>query len=287
MSHCSPIIKNLQNGCFFVKLQENGCKMALKQEITKKILNDIIILRNAGRFEEAIELAMKSFRNTKNNCFNNEIYNCFISQNKRSEAIKILIKMIKYEPDNLSLKKKLAHHYFLLGDYKNALKYYKKVTDYEPAKPENQYNTGMMYHYLKDRQKAYQHYRNALNINPKYTPALNNIGLLYFESNDFENAVAIFKKTVSSAPSSPEAYHHLGVIQRVYYNDEELSLLYLKKAIRLDPEYADNYYQLALTYNKYGRKQETITTLQKCLELCPQHNQAKQLLGKITENKSL
>ena len=139
-------------------------KMICKQE-TSEILNTVISLRNSKKYNEAVELAQKTFRATKDNCFNNEIYNCFVLQNKHLDAIRILIKMLKYEPSNLSLMKKLASIYFRTGDYKNALKYYKKIADREPATPDNQYNLGITYHYLNDRQNAYQHYYNALSIN--------------------------------------------------------------------------------------------------------------------------
>ncbi len=260
--------------------------MSSKQDSAEAVLNKVILLRNTKKYDEAVELAAKTFRKTKDNCLNNEIFNCFIMQNKIYDAIKILTKMLKYEPNNLSLIKKLANCYFRTGDYKNALKYYKKVSDREPANPDNQYNTGMTYHYLNNSKMAYQHYYNALSINQKHIASLNNIGILYYEAKDFENAIKIFKKAIEFSANSPEAYHHLGVIQRIYKNDEELSELYLKKAVRLDPMYADNYYQLALTYNKYGRKQEELTALQKCLELNPQHNSAKQLLEKIFRNGS-
>ncbi|MCR4881641.1 MAG: tetratricopeptide repeat protein [bacterium] len=256
--------------------------MSLKQETTGAVLNKIILLRNNKKFDEAIELAQKAFRNTKNNCFNNEIYNCFVLQNKTCDAIKILTKMLRYEPENLLLLKKLARSYFISCDYKNALKYYKKVSELEPANSDNQYATGLAYHYLNNRKKAYQYYRNALNINPKHIASINNIGLLYYEAKDFENAIKVFKTAINYSPDSPEAYHHLGIIQRIYANDNELSELYLKKAIRLDSKYADNYYQLALTYNTCGKRQEAIDALQNCLKLSPKNRSAKQLLKKIS-----
>ena len=135
------------------------------------ILNKIIFLKNNKKYDEAISLAQTAFRKTKNNCFNNEIYNCLNLQKKYDEAIKILKKMIKIEPDNISLLKKVAYNYYLAGNFKNALKYYKQIAEREPVNPDNQYSIGLMYHYLNNRKKAYNHYYNALCIKPNYNAA--------------------------------------------------------------------------------------------------------------------
>ncbi|MBQ9246672.1 tetratricopeptide repeat protein [bacterium] len=245
-------------------------------------INSVIELKNNKKYDEAIKLAKSEFRKTKDNCFNNEIYNCFKLQNNLEEAIKILKKMIKIEPDDLSLLKKLAYNYYLSGDYKNALKYYKIVLESEPISAENHYSTGLMYHSLKDLKNAYKYYCNAIKANPKYVAAHNNIGILYYEGKDYENALKIFKNSIAISPSNPEAYHHIGIIQRIYKKDEELSVLYLKKAIRLDPKYAGNYYQLALTYNSFKRNKKAIQALKKCIELNPNYEHAKELLEKLS-----
>ena len=245
-------------------------------------IDKVIDLKNKKKYGEAIKLAKSEFRKTKDNCFNREIYDCLRLQNNLEEASKILKKMIKEEPDNISLYKTLAYNYYLLQDYKNALKYYKTVIESEPNNADLHYSTGLMYHYLKDVKNAYKYYQNALKVNPSYAPALNNLGLLYYENNDCESALKFFNKAISVAPSNPEAYHHIVIIQREYKKDGELSVLYLRKAVRLDAKYSENYYQLAITYNAFRDKDNAVLALKKCLELNKNHTKAKALLKKIS-----
>ena len=64
-------------------------------------------------------------------------------------------------------------------------------------------------------------------------------------------------------------------------NDLELSELYLKKAIKLDIDYADNYYQIALTQIAANKTKEAIDSIKKCLEINPNHKLCLKLIKKV------
>ena len=97
--------------------------------------------------------------------------------------------MRKIEPDSVSIIKKTAYCFYLLGDYTKAIKYYKTAVESEPVNADTHYSIGLMYHYLNDVKNAFKYYNNALSVNPKYFSALNNIGLLYYETKDYESAL--------------------------------------------------------------------------------------------------
>ena len=237
----------------------------------EKLLTEIVQLKNEKKYTEAIKKAKSGFKKYKDNCFNNEMYDCYIKQNKRKEAIKVLKQMLKYEPDDIIICKRLAYNYFVLAKYEEALKYYKLVIELEPLSSQNYFNAGSIYHYLNNVKKAYDYYYTALRLNPSNISALNNIGILYYENKNWDKAIETFNSIISKFPAHPEAYHHMGIIFREYNKDFELSELYIKKAIRLDPEYAENYYQLALTQYFENKIKDSILNLDKCLKLSPRH----------------
>ena len=61
----------------------------------------------------------------------------------------------------------------------------------------------------------------------------------------------------------------------------ELSVLYLKKALRIDPNYPLNSYQLALSYKKLGDWKKAVQYLENALKLNPNFKDAKAELKKI------
>ena len=246
-----------------------------------KIIAEIINLKNEKKYAEAIQMSTSAFKLFKDNCFYNEIYDCLIRQNKRKNAIKILEKMLKLEPESITIHKRLAYNNYSLNNYKEALKFYKLVIELEPLSYENYFNVGSMYHYLKDYKKAYHYYYTAMKLNPKNILAFNNLGIVYFETKNYEQALDIFQRAISIDAQHPEAYHHFGVIMREYKKDLELSELYLKKAIKLDVGYADNYYQLALTQIVANKKKDAIDSIEKCLDINPNHKLCLKLIDKI------
>lgn len=246
-----------------------------------KIITEIINLKNEQKYAEAVKKATSAFKLYKDNCFYNEIYDCLIKQNKRKDAIKILEKMLKLEPESITIHKRLAYNYYSLNNYKEALKFYKLVIELEPLSSDNYFNAGSMYHYMKDYRKAYHYYYTAMKLNPKNIYAFNNLGLVYYETKDYEQAIDIFQRAIKLNSQHPEAYHHFGVIMREYKKDLELSELYLKKAIKLDTDYADNYYQLALTQISANKTQDALKSIEKCLDLNPEHKACLKLIKKV------
>ena len=246
------------------------------------ILKEILELKNKEKYAEAIKKAVSAFKKYKDNCFNNEIYECLVKQGKRKDALKLLKKMLKYQPDDIKINKRLAYNNYVLGKYEEALKYYKIVIELEPLSSDNYLNAGSMYHSIKNYKKAYHYYYTAVRLNPKNISALNNIGILYYETRNWNQAIDIFNKVISIAKEHPEAYYHLGIIEREYKKDLELSELYLKKALRIDNDYSENYYQLAVTQYQANKNENAVENLKKCLKLNPYHTNCQTLLKKLS-----
>lgn len=197
------------------------------------------------------------------------------------EENRALEKKLKADPDDFCAVKEIAYNSFFLNDLKKALKFYKKALEMRPHFDYLHYNVGNVYHFMKNNQKAAQYYLNALRINPQNIEALNNMGILYFETKQTDAAFDVHNKAVKAGPNHPEAYHHLGILEREVNKDFELSMWYLKKAIRLDYKYPPNHYQLALTYKKMKKIDEAKQELEIALQLKPNYKEAKKELGKI------
>ncbi len=87
------------------------------------------------------------------------------------------------------------------------------------------------------------------------------IGKHYFNNNDFGNAVRYFKKAIELNPDFAEAYHNLGI--SFYYNKNEGEAInFLKKAIEIKKDYAKAHYSLGVIYYHNGDLDSAINHFQ-------------------------
>ncbi len=244
-------------------------------------LKQIVRAKCEKKYEEAIKMALLEYKKTKSACFLNEAFLCYKKQNKQKEALKILKKMLKSDPNSSYLLQVMAFELFCMGNFKEALKYYKKIFTLEPYSSKNCFNVGCCFHYLNNAKKAQEFYSKAIKYNPNNISAINNLGLLCYENKNTEYALKFFEQAIQKAPKNPEAYHHKGIIYREFIGDFRMSELYIKKAILLDKLHAENYYELALTYQKQNKIKLAIVALGKCLELKPWHKPSVELFKKL------
>ncbi len=248
-----------------------------KTSLLSKIEYDI----NNNNINDAIKKAFQGYSLYRDNCFLNKVVQIYEKNYEYKKAISVLKKMQKKEPDNLYITKKIAFNLFILKDFKKALKYYKAILEAEPFISENNYNLGCIYHYTKDYKNAEKFYSYALQADNQNISAINNLGDLYYETKNIDEAVKLFNMAISINPLHPEAYHHLGVINREIFKDYELSVLYLKKALRIHPNYILNSFQLAMTYKEMGETSKAVEFLNNCLKLNPNYKQAIKELKKL------
>lgn len=71
-------------------------------------------------------------------------------------------------------------------------------------------------------------------------------------------------------------------------NNDEYSLIHdAKEKINLDPKSAENYFQLAVIYQKFNRLEEALTQYEKCVKIDPSHFDATFYAGGIYYNKGV
>lgn len=86
-------------------------------------------------------------------------------------------------------------------------------------------------------------------------------GATWLAEGNFERARARFLAAVELDPSVPEAYNGVGVTFRMR-NDLPSALEWYKKALAVDPDFGDAYYNMACVYALEGRKDMALRYLQ-------------------------
>lgn len=253
--------------------------MDLKTEILRKIDEEIFY----GRYENAVKISKKAFKEFNDNCFLNKILQINLKKGDFKSAVSILKKMIKTEPNDLYLTEQTAYCFFRLNNYKKALKYYKMLLDLSPCSSKYNFNVASIYDFLEDYPKALKYYKYAVDADSRNISARNNYAVICCKLNRYDTAIKIFNDIIRTAPDHPEAYHHMGVIYRDYLKDTEMALLYLKKAYRLDKTTVLNPYQIALTYMELNDIPKVKEYAQKAAEINPCYKPAADLMKESEE----
>lgn len=91
---------------------------------------------------------------------------------------------------------------------------------------------------------------------------------LYMRVSDRTNAIAQLQAVVKDDPTNPQLYYYLGFL--CYgANQPEQAVDYFKKALLLNPDFAEAYYQLALAQLRLNKSKEALDTLEKARSKSP------------------
>jgi len=155
---------------------------------------------------------------------------------------------------------------------KQAIGWYQKAIEINPRYASAYYNLGTLYNEMGDTEKALKALQEALALRPMWAEAYSTLGLMQAQQGHFDlaesalfraidlepaNTEALFnlakvyeltgrpalaaetyETLLGSAPEDLEALHNLGILYATHLKDVERARFYLRKALGLDPEYA-------------------------------------------------
>ena len=144
------------------------------------------------------------------------------------EAIKILLELLELNPNNYDVWASLGVSYFENGDYDKAIEYLLKATELNPNDDNNYYWLGRSHYYNEKYKEAIQSFLKAIELNPKEFEYYDWLSASYSENGEYDKAIE-----------------------------------YLLKAIELNPDEPDNYWELGWLYEKNNQKEEAFKSFMK------------------------
>jgi tetratricopeptide (TPR) repeat protein len=131
-------------------------------------------------------------------------------------------------------------------------------------------NLGIVYYRMKDYPEALAAYERAVQLEPGFASAFNNQGTLYLrmalERKDREvlpKAIAAFDRAIGSDPSLASAYNGRASAFKFSGRPQD-AIRDWKKALELQPDFVDVYFNLGITYLETGEKSEALSVLNLC-----------------------
>ncbi len=147
-------------------------------------------------------------------------------------------------PETVRQAMRAGNAAFAKGDYRGAKEFYGEALKVLPDNRLLLVNAGMTSFYLGEAEDAEKCLWRAIQQKIDLPPAWQVLGLIHLDARRYEKAMAAFSQVVDYEPRNAKARNYLGVAvgQMGWYDGAEASL---RKAVELDPNYADAHYNLA------------------------------------------
>lgn len=201
--------------------------------------------------------------------------------------LKAYPKAIDYANEALRIDKNKAKAYFIkgfvykeAGDTAKSISSYTTVIELEPDNYDAYMQLGVIYG-ARGNDLAIQYYSNALRVNPSSVEALYNRGLYYQESGQLEKAEGDYLTIIAKNPGYQDAYYNLGFIALVNKDDYAEAIKQFSKAINIEQNYVEAFYNRGLSYEYSGDKNSAIKDYKSALAIFPNYSLAKERLKAI------
>jgi tetratricopeptide (TPR) repeat protein len=145
-------------------------------------------------------------------------------------------RVLDLDADNIEAHFQLGNIYYYQADYHKAIEYYTEVSLAEAFHYQAFFNLGNAYYVLRNFREAIYHYKQAFYIDPKNAEAYFSIALAHYYNNEIEKAKKMLLQYDELYSPIPKTYILLAKIYSLEKNTEK-ALIYLEKAITLDPTY--------------------------------------------------
>jgi tetratricopeptide (TPR) repeat protein len=128
---------------------------------------------------------------------------------------------------------------------------------------------------------AYEYYKTALAIDSTGIDALYGKALYLQYHNGQEEAQAIYRKILTYDSSFVLSHYNQGWIKLVLDKDYDSATFFFLKTVELEPQYADAWYNLGLSYSARKNNNKAIECFKNVLNIDPEYKAARQELNRL------
>ncbi|PYU90553.1 MAG: hypothetical protein DMG08_17565 [Acidobacteria bacterium] len=187
------------------------------------------------------------------------------------------------------LEPMVPEHYFRLGmvflkhrTTEPAIYVFENALKARPDVPKLWMGLGLSYYLASKLEQAEKALRQALALDPRYETAYIVLGDLLSHAGKVDEAVEVFRKAIDVRPDLYLPYYYYGQASaRQGKENCETGIQMLKKAIALNPSFAEAHYELGKALLQAGRINDSLAALKKSLDLKPELAQSHYQLGQL------
>lgn len=207
-----------------------------------------------------------------------------LAMGRVEEARKNFYQVLNIEPDHLEAHNNLGVIYYRESRLEEALKEFFKAASIDPNNAEVHNNIGSLYLTQGAYSVARDAFKKALGLKPNYAEAWVNLGSVYFKEGELEKAKELYLQVTELFPKNQEAWNYLGL---TYFTQGEYKAAVdsFEKALKTGPARVDIYLSLSKTYSKLLFFNESLSCLNKVVEIESHNREAHSLMGHILYDK--
>lgn len=233
---------------------------------------------------------------------------------KPQQALEELNTVNSIEPSNTEAYLEKAKLYLVMKDYDNCAKSVEKVLELQPSNADAYYIKGVALDENNEKQKAIEAFRMSVQLNPRQYDALMQLGYSFSDTKP-SMAIDYFLNALKADSTSLEAMYNLGMLYQdnekpdlalqqysrmlekdsanklALYNSGYVNLVYklnykqgvdfFSKAIALDSNYIDAYFNRGYCYELSGNTGKARADYEKVLKLKVNDEKAVKGLNRI------
>lgn len=222
-------------------------------------------------------------------------------------------KALELNPSDEVSHLKLAHLFLFSGEYPKAFIEINNVLRANVYNAEAYFLKGMCYKNMKDTNRAISSFQTAVQTDPKYADAYLQLALLfeakkdplairYYENaynanptdfeplygegmywqnqNEYEEAKKVYHRILLHNNNFPKAYYNLGWML-LQQDSTEKAYRQFDLAVKVQPDYADAWYNRGLCSEILGKKKEALSDYEQALTFAPKTPYILQALERV------
>ena len=185
------------------------------------------------------------------------------------DAIKAYKKAITLNPDDETCGgfwNNLGVVYNTIGETGLAINSYAQALRLYTDTSTVYFNIARVYHADGSFSKAIKYYKKSIGKNPNHQKALYYLGKLYISRNQFFEALDVLNVLERLSPNYDGIYFEKGLIS-LNLNEIDESIGFFRRAIRQQPERADAWCQLGVSYSKQKKFKMAAACLNKVIQI--------------------
>ncbi|MFK5950369.1 MAG: sulfotransferase [Methylococcales bacterium] len=212
-----------------------------------KRFNEILNLAQSGQIVTALKKCDTAIKKKPKDLNLLLLAASLYAQSEQYEKVRdYCFRASRLDKKNINALYNLGVACMFLKDYESTIKYSLTLIKLDKNNAKAHANLGLAYWHTGELEKAMDSATTALNMDYTIATNHNNLGLIYKSLKDTDKALMYFKQAIEIDPRLAEAHYNYGIT--LLDNEDEQGNIYLEKALRIKPDYAEalNYKGLQL-----------------------------------------
>jgi protein O-GlcNAc transferase len=243
-------------------------KMKSNRLISATYVNKGATFYTEGRYKKAVSFFVKAAEHDQESF--QAFFNLGLTYEKLNEkdlALKCYERVLLIDPHDFEALNNAGNIYLKDGDYEKAEVYLNKAVDVNPKFTEGLYNLAVCNQLQNKDTEAVRIYKKLAIISPRNEKVYNNLGISYQKLGENDKAIKYYQKALEINPNLTLTYTNLGV--QYQYNDPVLGEKYFRSALKINPNNFEANYDLAVTLQNQNKIEESIVYYKKAIKLNP------------------